>query len=175
MEIERKFLISKDVLLNRKNGAPDYKAFPGKHFTQGYLNTDPVVRVRREGEDFFLTYKSHGQLAREEYNLPLDEASFTHLLSKCDGNIIDKTRYFIPADFKDPASGRELTIELDIFEGDFSGLIYAEIEFDSEETAKSYTPPEWFGRDVTYETGYSNSSLSRLTDVKEFMRNISDI
>lgn len=50
MEIERKFLI--DRLPD------DLNRFPSKRLTQGYLCTSPVVRVRREGEEYFLTYKS---------------------------------------------------------------------------------------------------------------------
>lgn len=145
MEIERKFLI--------KHLPEHLEQYPFHLIEQGYLNTNPVVRVRREDDSFYLTYKGRGILAHEEYNLPLDEKSYQHLLQKADGNIISKKRYNIPFHEK-------YTIELDIFEEPFAPLIIAEVEFESEEEADAFCPPDWFGRDVTYDDAYRNSSLS---------------
>ena len=147
MEIERKFLIKKLT-----DNLTSYKA---RKIEQAYLCTDPVVRVRRDNDDYYLTYKSKGMIVREEYNLPLTKEAYGHLLAKADGNIITKTRYEIPE--KD-----NLTIELDVFEGKFDGLLLAEVEFASEEEALGYIPPEWFGEDVSNSTKYHNSTLSRL-------------
>lgn len=147
MEIERKFLIKK---------LPDnLTSYKERKIEQAYLCTDPVVRVRRDNDDYYLTYKSKGIIVREEYNLPLTKEAYGHLLAKADGNIITKTRYEIPE--KD-----NLTIELDVFEGKFDGLLLAEVEFASEEEALGYIPPEWFGEDVSNSTKYHNSTLSRL-------------
>ena len=147
MEIERKFLIKK-----LPDNLTSYKA---RKIDQAYLCTDPVVRVRRDNDDYYLTYKSKGMIVREEYNFPLTKEAYGHLLAKADGNIITKTRYEIPE--KD-----NLTIELDVFEGKFDGLLLAEVEFASEEEALGYIPPEWFGEDVSNSTKYHNSTLSRL-------------
>lgn len=147
MEIERKFLIKK-----LPDNLTSYKA---RKIEQAYLCNDPVVRVRRDNDDYYLTYKSKGMIVREEYNLPLTKEAYGHLLAKADGNIITKTRYEIPE--KD-----NLTIELDVFEGKFDGLLLAEVEFASEEEALGYIPPEWFGEDVSNSTKYHNSTLSRL-------------
>ncbi len=147
MEIERKFLIKK-----LPDNLTSYKA---RKIEQAYLCTDPVVRVRRDNDVYYLTYKSRGMIVREEYNLPLTKEAYGHLLAKADGNIITKTRYEIPE--KD-----NLTIELDVFEGKFDGLLLAEVEFTSEEEALGYIPPEWFGEDVSNSTKYHNSTLSRL-------------
>lgn len=147
MEIERKFLIKK---------LPDnLTSYNARKIEQAYLCTDPVVRVRRDNDVYYLTYKSKGMIVREEYNLPLTKEAYRHLLAKADGNIITKTRYEIPE--KD-----NLTIELDVFEGKFDGLLLAEVEFASEEEALGYIPPEWFGEDVSNSTKYHNSTLSRL-------------
>ena len=54
-----------------------------------------------------------------------------------------------------------LTIELDVFHEDYDGLLLAEVEFESEEQANTYIPPEWFGEDVTYSSAYHNSTLSK--------------
>ena len=149
MEIERKYLI-KDI-----NTLPiNLKDYPHHEIEQAYLNTEPVIRIRRQDDSYYLTYKSKGLMAREEYNLPLTKTSYEHLLEKADGNILTKTRYEIPLN-------DHLTIELDIFHGKFKGLILAEVEFPSMEEAENFTPPEYFGEDVTFSTEYHNSTLSQ--------------
>lgn len=146
MEIERKYLVS--VL------PENLKAFPFHQIEQGYLCTSPVVRIRRQDDDYYLTYKSEGLMVREEYNLPLTPDAYTRLRTKIDGILITKKRYRIPYSDK-------FTIELDIFEGQLSPLLLAEVEFDSEESANAFTPPDWFGRDVTFSNEYHNSTLSQ--------------
>lgn len=147
MEIERKFTINK---------LPDnLDQYPCLTLEQAYLNTDPVVRVRRENDDFYLTYKGKGFLAREEYNLPLNEEAYYHLREKADGLIISKKRYRIPYNDK-------LTIELDVFEAPLTPLVLAEVEFESIEEAKAFTPPSWFEKDVTEDRSFSNSELSKM-------------
>jgi len=127
MEIERKFLI--DALPEALSD------FPHQEYLQGYLSTSPTLRVRREGETYVLTYKGSGLMKRTEYNLPLTAESFAHLLEKCDGLRIEKTRYRIPL------SGTELTAELDVFHGALSGLWLVEVEFPDEESAARFLPP----------------------------------
>lgn len=148
MEIERKFLIKKEQL------PENLSQYPCLHIEQGYLCTEPVVRIRRQNDEYYLTYKSKGLLSREEYNLPLTEDAYYHLKEKADGIVLYKDRYVIPE--KDG-----LSIELDIFHEAYEGLLLAEVEFSSEEAAKSYMPPAWFGEDVTYSSKYHNSTLSK--------------
>lgn len=150
MEIERKYKI--ECL----NDLPEnYRAFPCHAIEQAYLCTDPVVRVRREDDSYYLTYKGKGLLAREEYNLPLTKESYEHLLKKADGLVLTKVRWLLPLE------GRtDLTIELDIFSGCYKGLILGEVEFPTIEDADSFTPPDWFGEDVTFSGLYQNSRLS---------------
>ncbi len=146
MEIERKYLV--------KELPKHLEQYPVKVISQGYLNTDPVVRVRRSNDKYTLTYKGKGLMVREEYNLPLNKEAFDHLVTKIDGILIQKRRYLIPLDEK-------YTIELDIFEGELAPLQLAEVEFETEEEANSFVPPEWFGEDVTFSTAYHNSTLSK--------------
>lgn len=147
MEIERKYLI--------KTLPEQLETYPCRHIEQGYLNTDPVVRIRRSDDSYTLTYKGSGFLVREEYNLPLNEEAFSHLKEKIDGRLIQKRRYLIPYDDSH-------TIELDVFEGDLAPLQLAEVEFATEDEANAFVPPAWFGEDVTFSAAYHNSSLSRL-------------
>lgn len=146
MEIERKYLIKKIPF-----ELSDYKC---RRIEQGYLSTSPVVRVRRDNEKYYLTYKSEGLLAREEYNLPLTEDSYHHLIGKADGIIITKDRYEIPLE-------NGLVIELDTFHGEYEGLLLAEVEFNSIEDADTFPAPDWFGEDVTFNPKYHNSNMSK--------------
>ena len=148
MEIERKYLP-----LDLPANLNDYKCHK---IEQAYLNTAPVVRIRKQDDEYFLTYKGGGMMAREEYNLPLNKEAYEHLLAKADGIILTKKRYMIPVPGND-----HLTIELDVFEGHYDGLILAEVEFASEEEAKAFNPPAWFGEDVTFSGEYHNSRLSK--------------
>ncbi len=153
MEIERKYLIKQlpgHIALQINNNS----AFPCRLITQGYLNTNPVIRIRRDNDLYELTYKSKGFMARQEYNLPLTKEAYEHLLTKIDGRLIQKKRYMIPL-------GHGLTAELDIFEGDLAPLILVEVEFPTEEDALAFTPPSWFGEDVTFSGKYHNSNLSK--------------
>lgn len=147
MEIERKFLVK---------AMPEHlEQYPCRLIEQAYLCTEPVVRVRRQDDDYILTWKGKGMMTREEYNLPLTRKAYLHLLPKADGNVITKKRYLIPL-------SENLKAELDIFEGKFDGLVLVEVEFPDEHTAGHFEPPAWFGTDVTFSSDYHNSVLSRL-------------
>ena len=145
MEIERKFTVKE---------LPEHLGdYPCKRIEQGYLCTKPVLRVRRKGEEYWLTYKGEGLLVREEHEFPLDETAYRHLLTKADGRVIQKDRYHIPYG--------EYTIELDVFHGELAPLVIAEVEFPSVDAANSFVPPAWFDKDVTDDPAYSNSNLSK--------------
>ena len=146
MEIERKFLVAQ-----LPDNLDNYNC---RYIEQGYLSTKTVVRVRRDNDDYYLTYKGSGMIAREEYNLPLTKDSYEHLIKKADGNIITKKRYEIP-------DGNGYTIELDIFEGAFNGTVIAEVEFNTIEEADNYIMPEFFTEDVTNNPEYHNSNMSK--------------
>lgn len=144
MEIERKYLI--------KELPQNLDQYPSKEIEQAYLCEEPVVRIRKSNDKYILTYKSKGMMIRQEEEMPLTESAYNHLLEKADGHIISKTRYMIPLDSH--------TIELDVFHGYMEPLIMAEVEFDSEEDANSFTPPEWFGDEVTYNRAYHNVNMA---------------
>ena len=57
MEIERKYLL--DQL------PENLTSYPCKKIEQGYLSTEPVVRIRRSDDEYYLTYKSKGLMVRE--------------------------------------------------------------------------------------------------------------
>lgn len=159
MEIERKYTI--------KKLPENLESYPCHHIEQAYLNVNPVIRVRKQDDEYYMTYKGNGMMAREESNLPLNKEAYYHLRAKADGNIISKKRYLIPLNhpgfkpgFPVPPADYSLTIELDVFDPPFAPLIMAEVEFGSREAAESFVPPDWFDREVTYDKEYHNSYMA---------------
>lgn len=153
MEIERKFLL---------NNLPDnLENYQRLDLEQAYISTEPVIRIRKKATAsetrYILTVKSTGLMARQEFELDIDESSYNNLLKKAEGNVISKYRYLIPLD-------NSLTLELDIFHGKFKGLVIGEIEFPDKDSAKKYTSPEYLSEEVTFDTRFHNSTMSNMSD-----------
>ena len=153
MEIERKFTV--------KQLPEELDRYRYHIIEQAYLTDDPVIRVRREDESYYMTYKGVGgdntSLAHEEYNLKLTKEAYDFLASKTEGTVIRKKRILIPYG--------KYTIELDIFAEPFKPLIIAEVEFASTAEAHDFVPPEWFDEDVTDNPSYRNANLARSRQV----------
>lgn len=146
MEIERKFL-TKAVPF-------ELSAYPCRIITQAYLSFSPTIRIRQSDDAYILTVKGKGHLAREEFELPLSRAEYEALQKKTEGTPVRKKRYLVPLE-------GGLTAEVDVYEGALAGLLTTEVEFPSVEAAEAFVPPAWFGRDVSAEKAYKNTSLSR--------------
>ena len=155
MEIERKFKLI------------EFPHLPEVAFLdqwQGYLATDPEVRIRRTEnhtesiETYILCIKSVGDLVRHEVETEITREQFEELASMLDYPLIHKElhAYRLP-------DGHVLECSR-VDDGAFS---YAEVEFASVEEANAWTPPEWLGREMTYEKGFkmrqywSDRSLAR--------------
>ena len=147
VEIERKFLVTTDIWRV-------HVCEPGRLLRQGYLVSGPplTVRVRISESEAWLTLKGLVVgLSRSEfeYSIPLSDAE-EMLASYAVSAVVEKIRYRI-------AFGN-LVIEVDEFRGDNDGLIVAEVEFPDEDTP--FSPPDWFAREVTEDSRYSNSQLA---------------
>lgn len=146
MEIERKFIPTQ---------IPDnLHRYEKKEVMQGYISSDPELRLRHFGNKYIFTFKNGSYLAREEFEIEISKEQFENLWKLVSGNIIKKDRYYIPLE-------KGLIAELDIYHEHLNGLITVEVEFDSEDGAKAFVPPDWFGEDVTYDKRYSNINLSQ--------------
>lgn len=154
MEIERKFLVTKSP--------ENLEKYDCKFLEQAYISTEPVIRIRAiknkndNTKRYILTVKSEGMMARQEYELEITETAYNNLMQKTEGNTISKYRYIIPLE-------DNLKLELDVFLGDFEGIIMGEIEFPSEEYAKKYDPPAFLGKEVTFDKRFHNSSMTKMS------------
>lgn len=136
---------------------------------QTYLNFSPEIRVRNINDnEYVLTIKCDTALkgfVREEHEWLISKEEYDNLLTKKEGNTINKTRYR----FKDE-KGTEM--EIDIFSGDLEGLAYLEIEFVDIESANNYSTPDWVIRDVTTDLSYKNGYLARYGIPNSFLEYI---
>jgi CYTH domain-containing protein len=148
-EIERKFLVDGDVPLD----LDDHRC---ESISQGYISIDPdgtEVRLRAKGGKRILGVKSGPSRTRVEEEIELEPRCFESLWALTERRRIEKRRFVIPVD-----GDRE--IELDVYDGELSGLITAEVEFASEREADEFQPPAWLGTEVTGDARYSNQSLA---------------
>ncbi|HEY6636202.1 MAG TPA: CYTH domain-containing protein [Solirubrobacterales bacterium] len=145
MEVERKFLVPEQ---------PDLAGTDSNEIEQGYLavGAEGEVRLRRRGEALLLTAKRGAGMSRDEAEVELDRESFESLWPLTEGRRLHKRRHVIPHG--------DLKVEVDVYEGGLEGLVVAEIEFDSEEQARSFEPPGWFGEEVTGDERYLNETLA---------------
>ena len=146
-EIERKFLVRKLP--------EDLAKYPSTEISQGYLvSTDDglQVRLRKKDEQYTLTYKRGLGNVREEREVTLNAEQFSTLWPATDGKRLVKKRYEIPLG--------DRVIEIDLYAGRHEGLVVAEVEFDDEESAINFQPPDWLGDDVTGDPRYSNQLLA---------------
>lgn len=150
MEIERKYLV--------KSLPANLDDYSHVEIEQAYLCTSPTVRVRRMGDEYWLTVKERVRTGSDaihnrEEEFRLSTGAYRRLRSKCEGRPVLKTRYRIPLD-------GGLTAELDIFHGEHDWLQLVEVEFPDTDTADTFVPPDWFGDDVSANPLYRNSTLA---------------
>ena len=158
MEIERKYLVTSDC----------YKelAVARYHIRQGYISREKTgtVRVRITDDKAYLTIKGKpaaGHFARYEWEKEIDVQEAEELMKLCQGTVIDKTRWIVPAETVDnlqlTVDNLQLIWEVDEFHGKHEGLVVAEIELDNEE--QSFEIPNFIGNEVTHDPRYYNANM----------------
>jgi adenylate cyclase len=145
-EIERKFLVTSD--------AWKASASPGLRIRQGYLSSDKdrTVRVRIAGDQAFLTVKglTRGS-SRPEFEYPVPVQDGEEMIAMCERPLLEKTRHRV--------DHGGLTWEIDVFSGDNTGLILAEVELERADQPVSLPP--WAGLEVTNDARYYNVNLAK--------------
>ena len=147
MEIERKWMV---------NGwLPSSCAFPladEQLMRQGYLTVRPTVRIREEaslfGEnaghtEYILCFKTGRGLVRNEIEIPLSREDFGRLEAMIEKPLIPKLRrvYFLGDSSSVSPHNDGLHLEVNLVdEGAPTQFFYAEIEFPSEEAARTFDP-----------------------------------
>jgi adenylate cyclase len=146
-EIERKFLVSRAEWQRLTTGRARIR--------QAYLPSEAglSLRVRVKNDDYAtLTIKSReSQLRRLEFEYPIPTADAEALIALRRGSVIEKVRHTIP--------WQGLMWEVDVFSGDNTGLVIAEIELRHEH--QHFAFPRWLGEEVTGQPRYYNRALAQ--------------
>ena len=143
LEIERKFLVDKRKL-HKLNFSAEEK------IAQGYLSTNPTVRVRLTETCGFLTIKSSTKgITRQEFEYEIPTSDAEELLKLCGRNVLRKYRRKVEY-------GGHLW-EIDFFMGRHAGLVLAEVELNSPDEPLDL--PEWVTKEVSGNPRYYNSNL----------------
>ena len=145
-EIERKFLVTTDAWRGHAGGKTAIRQF----YLAAAAGRSLRVRIRN-GVSATLTLKfgSHGRERDEfEYEIPLGDAG--EMMEFATGHVIEKTRHEV--------RHKGCLYEVDVFSGDLSGLVIAELE--TPEDVPKAALPEWLGREVTGESAFYNASLA---------------
>jgi CYTH domain-containing protein len=145
IERERRFLVE---------SVPEPLPAPVR-IAQAYVSTGPAsVRVRRADDVHTLTVKTGSGRNRHEIERELSAEEFEAIWAAATELRISKRRHRIDI-------GDGLTAELDLYDGSLDGHRLVEVEFADDDTADDFRPPGWFGREVTDDNRYTNSSLAR--------------
>jgi adenylate cyclase len=145
-EIERKFLVCGDEW---RQAAVERMAI-----RQAYLapNGKASVRIRIiDNTSATLTVKSRPvALRRLELEYPIPTLEAEALMQLRHGSVVEKMRHRLPYG--------DLAWEVDVFAGENSGLVIAEIELRSER--QPIELPCWIGEEITGQAQYYNGSLA---------------
>ncbi len=146
-EVERKFLVA---------DLPDLSGAQRALVRQGYLTApddSTELRLRQMNEKFYLTLKGCGDMVRIEREAEISAEQFETFWPETVGRRLEKERFTgrLP-------DGR--VFELDVFLGDLAPLRLVEVEFNTVAEAQDYTPPDWFGADVTVDKRYKNKIMA---------------
>ena len=152
LEIEKRYLVDElPDLSGLKSVATIDVYFPE-------VSDHARLRARHQGDVFELTKKTR-QTAENGYVMVEQTIELTQVefdfLSGTSTRRIEKTRFYIP-------HGEHL-IELDVFGDKLTGLIIAEVEFQSEQDLALFEKPTWLGREIDDEEVLAGGVLSGRT------------
>lgn len=156
IENERAWLV-KEV----PESAPD----SSKEIAQHYISEgkDPL-RLRRaawaDGNGYLeltkkITIDDRDLSRKEEINIPLTDNEYAALLTLSKRGLEKTRRAYKLTD--------GLTAELDEFHGPLEGFTKVEVEFPNDAVRQAFSPPAWFGREITEEAWSKNSNLAGKT------------
>lgn len=154
-EIESKFLVK---------GFPENLELIGEYdVEQGYLSLDIETRIRRKinkqtgKTDYILTFKSDGDVERDEVEILITEERYYELKKLVKYNFITK-------DYKKYKLDSNLVLEVSVVDrGNEFEFTYAEIEFKTRELQEEFKQTDYFKIDITYDKNYKMKNYWKAT------------
>ena len=154
LEIERKFLM---------DGFPiGLELISEVEVEQGYIGFEPELRIRKAvdkytgKEEFWLTLKGEGDLTRHEVETEISSDFYYDTADFLGVRMIQKEYrkyrlgpWKLEVSLVDPGTDWE--------------FYYAEIEFPTEQDAKDFVVPSYFGREITFNEDYKMKNYWKRT------------
>ena len=154
LEIERKFLMD--------GFPPGLEIISEVEIEQGYVSFEPEVRIRKAVdrstgiEEYRITIKGDGDLAREEIETEIPGDFYYNTVDFLNTRMVQK-------DYKKYQFGPwKLEVAL-VDPGTDWEFYYAEIEFPTEQEAKDFVAPDYFGREITFDEDYKMKNYWKRT------------
>jgi len=154
LEIERKFMM---------DGFPvGLDLISEVDIEQGYVSIDPEVRIRKAvdkhtgREEFRMTIKGDGDLTRNEIETNITSDFYYDTVDFLDVNMIQK-------DYKKYKLGQWKFEVACVDPGTDREFFYGEIEFPTEQDAKDFVVPSYFGREITFNDEYKMKNYWKRT------------
>ncbi|HGT2148964.1 TPA: CYTH domain-containing protein [Neisseria gonorrhoeae] len=146
IEIERRFLIENDKWRQYADEPLLLK--------QGYLSVkkERTIRIRIAGKRAWLTLKGYiSEISRSEFEYEIPLADAEKMMETMCPFKMEKRRY--------PVRWGGSLFEVDVFLGENSPLVVAEIELPAENA--DFDRPDWLGREITSDGMFTNAYLSK--------------
>lgn len=158
IEIERKFLVTNSTFLDHADCVVRVR-----RLQQGYpkatgctLRFQHVTHIwpskEPEGRITVKSARPKLQRAEFEYSIPANDAA-AMLKRFCAESRVWKLRADIRHD--------DSIWEVDVYEGEFAGLMIAELELDEQSETEIIAVPDWAGVELTYKPAYYNQRLAQ--------------
>jgi CYTH domain-containing protein len=148
MKTERRFLIGPSLvrLIQRERIAT-------KDFVEGYLQSSPELThfVRLEADVCHIVLQTFAQTKSTEERTRIPTAQADALLDVCAGKVVYRRT--------EVRLGHGPDAFLDRFEHP-GGLNLLAVEFDDQDQANGFSPPAWFGPEVTQDPAYRRQSIA---------------
>lgn len=162
-EIERRFILSE---------LPDgFTLHQSDFIRQAYVCVDEAsafeervrYRLTPDGrQDYLRVQKQGAGLTRTETETPLSREEWAQAMIACLGRPIIKGVYH--------EQYNDQWIEFHIFYS-HRPLMTIEVEFKTEDDGNTFTPPSWFGREVTNDRRYNSASVALIGIPDDFCPN----
>ncbi|HUB93883.1 MAG TPA: hypothetical protein VMB52_05260 [Verrucomicrobiae bacterium] len=146
-EIERKFLVAK---------LPDVPILK-RYTSERYLlqsDKETEIRITHSGDKYFYEQKrvvSDTERTRDKY--VISEEEFNELKAAAYGKLVRETLLL----------NENPKVVVQVYKGEYEGLMRAETEFQDRVAADQYVPDTWMGREITGSSIARDSSLGRMT------------
>jgi adenylate cyclase len=147
IEIERKFLVRGEEW--RKHATA--RSFLRQSYLASGDRSSTRVRIANDADATVTIKSKRAQLRRVEVEYAVSVPDAEALMALRHSGLIEKTRFTVPWEGS--------SWEVDVFSGDNSGLVIAEIELCHEH--ETFHRPPWVGQEVTGHAHYYNGSLAR--------------